>query len=153
MSVLELLKRLRQREKQVSELKEKIALRRDAATNITAKYGEGAPGGGFGGDKMPTYAAQIDELSRKIGEVTQLWQAEMSYCVALCDRYEGVERTLLYNFYAKGWTMRAIAASGGYSEGYCRKIKAKLDESLKDAPVDKSRLPDWYIRRMSRHGE
>lgn len=153
MSILELLKKLRGREKQVSELKEKIALRRDAATNITARYGESTPGGGRAGDSMPNYAAEIDELTRKIADVTQLWQAEMSYCVALCDRYEGVERTLIYNFYGKGWTLRAIAASGGYSESYCRKIKAKLDESLKSAPIDDKRLPDWYIRRMSRHGE
>ena len=152
MSILELLKRLRGREKQVADLKEKISLRRDAATNITARYGERVPGGS-GGDGMPAYAAQIDDLSRKITEVTQLWQAEMSYCVALCDKYDGVERTLLYNFYGKGWTLRAIAMSGGYSEGYCRKAKAKLDESLKNAEVEKHLLPDWYIRRMSRHGE
>ena len=153
MSILELLRRLREREAQVSELKEKIALRRDAATNITAKYGENTPGGSSGGDRMLNYAAQVDALNRRIAEVTQMWQVEMAYCVGLCDRYEGVERMLIYNYYGKNWTLRAVATSGGYSEGYCRKAKSKLDKSLEHMPVEKNLLPDWYIRRMSGHGK
>lgn len=147
MSVLDVLKRLRGREAQVGELKEKIRMRRDAATSVTAKYGAAPSGGGRSGDSMSDYAAQIDELSREIADITCLWQAEMAYCVSLCDAYNGVERMLIYNYYGKGWTLRAVASAGGYSEGYCRKAKGRLDASLSDAEVDWRRLPDWYDRK------
>ena len=145
-SVLDVLKRLRGREAQVGELKEKIRMRRDAATSVTAQYGAAPPGGGSG-DRMSDYVAQIDELSRKIADITCLWQAEMAYCVGLCDAYDGVERMLIYNYYGKGWTLRAVASAGGYSEGYCRKAKGRLDASLSEAEAEPHRLPDWYERK------
>lgn len=147
MSALDMLKRLRGREAQVDELREKISMRRDAATAITARYGAAPSGSGRSGDSMTDYAAQIDALNRKIADVTCLWQAEMAYCVSLCDTYDGVERMLIYHYYGKGWTLRAVASAGGYSEGYCRKAKGRLDASLSGLEVDARLLPDWYERK------
>ena len=64
MSVLDMLKRLRGREAQVGELKEKIRMRRDAATSVTAKYGAAPPGGGRSGDvTLMVGGTQIVELT------------------------------------------------------------------------------------------
>lgn len=148
MDALTCMRLLRDRQEQINRIKERIQMRRDAATAITAQYGERGGSSGSSADKMPNYVADVDELLTKQNRLIRLQGAELALCVRLCDDLDGVKSKVLYEFYGKTWTLAAIAASEGYTAGYIRKVKGELDAALSERTVD-GLLPGWYTEEMN----
>lgn len=140
-TAFDIMNRLRKAGDEIASIQESIDMRREAVTAITAKYGtEGGHASGVN-DKMGEYAARVDELIDRLRRRKRRWAAEMEVCLNLAEKMEGVERTVLYSYYAKAWTLDAIAESAGYSPAYTRKVKAQLDAKLKQEPCA---MPEWY---------
>lgn len=148
MDALSCMKLLRDRGDQIARLKERISMRRDAVTAITAQYGERGGSSGSSADKMPNYVADVDELLTKQSALIRKQSAELQLCVQLCDGFDGVKSKVLYEYYGKTWTLNAIATSEGYTASYIRKVKGELDAELQQMKVD-DRLPDWYTEEES----
>lgn len=131
MTALEVMKRLRDEPREEARVKEQIEMRRDAVTRVSARY-EAAPGGSSPStDRMAAHAVKVEPLLTELQQIKERWRAELEYCVKLTDRLESeVWRKVLYNYYGKGWTLAAVADFLGYSEGYIRKQKTKLDAHL-----------------------
>lgn len=143
MDALTVMKELRERQEQISRIKERILMRRDAVTAITAQYGERGGTSGSSADKMVSYVADVDELLDKQNRLIRRQGAELALCVKLCDGLDGVKSKVLYEYYGKTWTLSAIAASEGYTPNYVRRIKGELDTMLQGIMVDQL-LPEWY---------
>lgn len=143
MDALTVMKLLRERQEQIIRIKERISMRRDAVTSITAQYGERGGTSGASNDKMVNYVADVDEMLDMQNRLIRLQSAELALCVKLCDGFDGVKSKVLYEFYGKTWTLSAIASSENYAGSYIRKVKVELDAALAAMNVDKL-LPDWY---------
>jgi len=131
MTALDVMRRLRQEPQEEARVKEQIEMRRDAVTRVSARY-EAAPGGSSPStDRMAQHAVKVEPLLNELKAIKERWRAEMEYCVKLTDKMESeVWRKILYNYYGKGWTLAAVADFLGYSEGYIRKQKSKMDAYL-----------------------
>ena len=141
MTALEVMLNLRRAGDDCARIQELIDMRRDAVTRVTAAYGEKGGSGGAAADRMSDYAARIDQLSRRLSARKRAWEWEMDICLLIADELEGIERTVLYSYYGKAWTLDAIASSAGFTPTYVRKRKVALDEQLRAREIA---APDWY---------
>ena len=133
MNALELMRRLREMPDEEKRIREHIDMCRDAAMQITARYGQQEAGGSGESDKMAAHAARVEKYQRQLDALKIDWQWQLGACVRISERIdEDVQRKILYHYYAKCWTLSAIAVSLGYSEGYIRKRKQQLDKTLSE---------------------
>jgi len=141
-TLLEVMNNLRRAGDDCARIRESIDMRRDAVTAITAKYGDAGGHGGGDTDKMSAYAARVEQLQDKLDRRKRQWAWEMENCLEIADTLEGIERTILYSYYGKAWTLDAIAQSAGFTPSYVRKRKVSLDDMLRDMTVKD--VPEWY---------
>ena len=143
MTALDLMLRLRDRYEQSKSLNELLEIRRAMVTNETAGYGE-KQGGGARKDRFAEHVARADELLSEINRVKKDWQMEMDLCARLCEKLGGAERAFLYKYYGKSWSVPAVARESGYSEGYMRQVKRRVDEWLEKMSYESCHMGPEY---------
>lgn len=141
MNVYDIMLSCRRAGDECAEIQDSIDRWREQVTTVTARYGEGGGHGSGDTDKMGEYAAKVDRLLTRLERRKRRWSLEMEICLTVCDELTGIERTILYAYYAKAWTLDAIAGSAGFTPAYVRKRKAELDSALRARELD---VPGWY---------
>ena len=131
MTAFDVMQSLRGAGDEIQSMRETIEMRKDAVASITAGYGESGGHGSGETDRMAAYAARVEELEKRLSERREAQRREAELCLDLCEQLEGVNRTVLYSYYLKSWTLDAIATSSGFTPGYVRRKKKELDEWLK----------------------
>ncbi len=151
MTAYDIMQRLKSRYAQEKDLQQLLEIRRGAVTNVTASYGEHGPPGGAETDKMAAYVARADDILTRQKYLKLVWQEETRYCAALCEKLSGFERSVLYCYYCRDWTVAAVARTEGYSARYAANVKSKVDAFLRETDIksgDLSPSYDEWIRLM-----
>lgn len=150
LTAYDIMQRLKSRYAQEKDLNQLLEIRRSAVTNITATYGEKGPPGAQT-DKMAAYVAKADRILTRQKFLKLVWQEETRYCAQLCERLTGFERSVLYCYYCRDWTVKAVAKTEGYSERYAANVKSKVDAFLRETnvqPGDLCAQYDEWLREM-----
>ena len=124
-----------------------IRQRRDAVTTITVNL-DRAGGRGPASDRMASAAAEIADMERQQRDRRERQAVELVAVSLLAERLPPVQGQVLYLYYGKGLTLRAVAKRVRYTEGYVRKLRREAEEALRQVPpgeVDEL-LPAWYVK-------
>ena len=148
MDAMTILKRCRASGAELVELDARIRQRRDAATMISAVI-SGEPGhapGGLASDKIAAAAAAVADLEARAQQRRERQAVELAAVSALAERLEGVQGRIVYLYYGKALTVRAVAKRVKYTEGYVRRLRREAEDRLRQVPAEEvdELLPPWY---------
>lgn len=143
-----ILRRCRESGTDLSELEERIRQRRDAVTTISVSLDRdgGAGGSGTPSDRIAAAAAAVADLEKQAERRRERQAVEIMAVNVLADRLPGVQGRIIYLYYAKALTVRAVAKRVKYTEGYVRKLRREAENQLREVPGEEvdELLPPWY---------
>lgn len=146
MNAMTILNRCRAAERDMAEIEERIRQRRDAMTMLSAAPGREG-GQGPARDRMAETAAAIADMERQLEDRRARHAVELVAVSALSETLDGAEGRVVYLYYGKGLTARAVARRLKYTEGYIRQLRKRAEDRLRE--IEGERLmeyaPAWYL--------
>lgn len=146
MDAMTILNRCRKSGAELEEMEAQIRQRRDAVTTISASLGREG-GRGPATDRMASVAAAIADMETKISARRERQAVELMATSALSELLSpNVLGQIIYLYYGKAMTVRAVAKRIRYTEGYVRKLRRDAEDVLRALPetVVDELLPPWY---------
>lgn len=146
MDAMTVLRRCRASGADLEALDVRIRQRRDAVTTITVSL-DRAGGRGPASDRMASAAAEIADMERQQRDRRERQAVELVAVSLLAERLPPVQGQVVYLYYGKAMTLRAVAKRVRYTEGYVRKLRREAEEELRRVPHEEvdELLPAWYV--------
>lgn len=149
MHAMTIMERCRNAQTDIDRIRQRILRRRDAIESITAHADDvGGSHGSSDPDKIGRFVAEIDRLNDQAQRREKARSAEIAAVCEMLDALPDNEADVLHKWYIGGRSMRGIARSLHYTEGYCRKLKSAGDARIMEIEpeaVDRM-LPEWYLQ-------
>lgn len=147
MDAMTILIRCRRSNADLAELEEKARQRRDAVTTITAAL-DREGGRGPATDRIASAAAAVADIETQAERRRERQAVELVAVVQLSDMLPGIQGRIIYLYYGKALTVRAVAKRVKYTEGYVRRLRRIAEDTLRMLPEAQveSLVPQWYIR-------
>ena len=92
-------------------------------------------------------AAAVADLEARAQQRRERQAVELVAVNALAERLEGVQGRIVYLYYGKALTVRAVAKRVKYTEGYVRRLRREAEDQLRQVPAEEvdELLPPWYM--------
>lgn len=149
MDAMTICQRCRRAPQEIAEIEDRIQQRRDALTTLSAAMGrEGSQGPAR--DRMAETAAAIADMEKTLTGRKNRQAVELVAVSALSEALEPPMSRVIYLYYGKCLTARAVAKRMKYTEGYIRQLRRQATDRLRAISGDQllDYVPAWYLEEM-----
>lgn len=146
MHAVEILNRCRDGQRDIRQLRDRLARLLECATNTTARLDR--VGGRSGErDKLSTFASDIEQCEGMLKAREKRYEAELLAACKIVDELDELESGILYRYFVQGQSTSEIAKALHYSAGYVKRRKAAGIAAVWELDIDvDALLPEWYLK-------
>lgn len=147
MNAMTVLRRCREADEDMRQLRQHIGRRRDTLTGAGGlQVGNPVIRETGDPDKLGRVLADIDALERQLEERRQRHACEAAAACVLLDSLPGTVADVLHGYYVRGESTAVIARRLKYTASYVRRLKRDGEQLLAAVSAEEvaAALPKWY---------